>query len=90
MQAEKSYTYFPAGKVFELLFFFLIVFYILWRYVDLSVLHVRIKAFTLTFAVPLQKKVCLHIGLMVYEMMLVKDNILNDKESGNLKKDSVK
>lgn len=27
---------------------------------------------------------------MVYEMMLVKANILNDKESGNSKKDSVK
>lgn len=29
-------------------------------------------------------------GPMVYGMMLVKANILNDKESGNSKKDSVK
>lgn len=29
-------------------------------------------------------------GPMVYGMMLVKANILNDKETGNSKKDSVK
>lgn len=29
-------------------------------------------------------------GPMLYGMMLVKANILNDKESGNSKKDSVK
>lgn len=65
--------------------------------VDLAVLHASIKHL-FPFLLYLckkkrRKKDAPHLQFcepMVYEMMLVKANILNDKESGNSKKDSVK
>lgn len=67
--------------------------------VDLAVLHASIKHLFpfLLYLCKKKKKEGKKMHLissfsepMVYEMMLVKANILNDKESGNSKKDSVK
>lgn len=66
--------------------------------VDLAVLHASIKhlfPFLQYLCKKKKKEKKMHLissfsEPMVYEMMVVKANILNDKESGNSKKDSVK
>lgn len=65
--------------------------------VDLALLHASVNHLFLFLLSALKKKkkkeLQLLLGLswpMVYGMMLVKANILNDKETGNSKKDSVK
>lgn len=64
--------------------------------VDLAALHASIKhlfPFLLYLCKKGGKKMRLVFsfsGPMVYVLMLVKANILSDKESGNSKKDSVK
>ena len=63
--------------------------------VDLAVLHASVNhlfQFLLSLCKKKKKMQLLSTfsGSMVYGMMLVKANILNDKETGNSKKDSVK
>lgn len=61
--------------------------------VDLAVLHASVNhlfPFLLSHCKKEMRLLSTFSGPMVYGMMLVKANILNDKETGNSKKDSVK
>ncbi len=62
--------------------------------VALAVLHASVNHLFPFFCCPTAKNkmqlLSIFSGPMVYGMMLVKANILNDKETGNSKKDSVK